>query len=42
MHIPDYFNDDRYQGTWTWAKANEPRYGNETAWEESAPHGYKE
>ena len=40
--IPDYWNDDRYQPTYTWAKANEPRYGNESAWYESAPHGYKE
>ena len=42
VKIPDYWNDDRYQGTWTWAKANEPRYGNESAWMESSPHGYKE
>ena len=41
-HIPDYWNDERYDPNWTWAKANEPRYGNETAWVESAPTGYKE
>jgi hypothetical protein len=35
VNIPDYWNDERYQPTWTWAKANEPRYGNETAWLES-------
>jgi hypothetical protein len=27
--IPDYWNDERYDPNWTWAKANEPRYGNE-------------
>ena len=41
-NIPDYWNDARYQPTWTWAKANEPRYGNESAWMESSPTGYKE
>ena len=40
VRIPDYWNDSRYQGTWTWAKANEPRYGNETSWWESTPAGY--
>mgnify|MGYP007125175826 CR=1 FL=1 len=40
VRIPDYWNDARYQGTWTWAKANEPRYGNETGWWESTPAGY--
>ena len=42
VKIPDYWGDNRYQGTYTWAKADEPRYGNETAWIESAPAGYKE
>jgi hypothetical protein len=40
--IPDYWNDERYDPTWTWAKANEPRYGNEESWMESSPDGYKE
>ena len=46
LNIPDYFNttgnEDRYLGTYAWAKANEPRYGNETAWTHSSPEGYRE
>jgi hypothetical protein len=41
VNIPDYWNDDRYNPTWTWAKANEPRYGDEASWIESSPAGYK-
>lgn len=46
VKIPDYWNvsgdEERYQGTYTWAKADEPRYGNETSWMESSPAGYSE
>lgn len=42
INIPDYWVDDRYNPVWTWEKANEPRYGNETAWVESSPAGYSE
>lgn len=46
VRIPDYWNttgnEDRYLGTYTWAKANEPRYGNETAWIHSTPAGYND
>lgn len=42
IRVPDYWNDTRYQPTFTWEKANEPRYGNESAWMESSPAGYSE
>ena len=40
--IPDYWNDDRFQGWWTWKEADWPRYSNETQWAMDAPTGYKE
>lgn len=42
VKIPDYWEDERYLGNRAWHLANQPRYGNETAWMESAPDGYKE
>jgi hypothetical protein len=42
VNIPDYWNDERYDPTYTWAKANNPRYGNEQSWADSSPDGYKE
>ena len=33
---------ERYLGDRAWHLANQPRYGNETSWAESAPAGYKE
>jgi hypothetical protein len=42
VKIPDYWNDERYMGNRAWHLADQPRYGNETAWLESAPDGYKE
>ncbi len=42
VKIPDYWNDYRFHADYTWAAANNPRFGNETSWVEDMPTGYKE